>query len=543
MGLEGWTHEGTTLHDYLRVLHRRKWILLQAVFLVPLAAVVFSLYQEPLYKASSSVLITNQDLSAAVLGIDSFVDRGSSEREAQTQADLARTQEVAARTVKAAEVDMSAREFLEISSAEPRTDADLIDLAVEHPDPRVAAALALAYAREFADFRLELDTQTIDSALVGVEQQLTSLELEGRESSALYRQLEERQQQLQELKVLQGQGIYPVGDVTSAEQISPRPFRDGVIGLLLGLVLGLGLAFLREALDTRVRVAEEISEKLGLTLLARLPSPPRKLASAEGLAMLEEPSGTQAEAFRVLRTNLEFVNLDRHAQAIMVTSALESEGKSTTASNLAVAMARAGKRVALVDLDLRRPSIARFFRLDGRPGLTQVALGHVDLEDALVPIPISAHRPLNGAGPEEPAANGQGGPLGLLEVLPSGPIPPDAGEFVATHAVGATLSQLRERSEVIIVDAPPLLGLGDAMALTSKVDGILLVTRLKTLRRHALNELRRVLDNAPASALGFVITNAETEKGYGYGYGPAQAYSQPEDARRQSRRRAGTPLR
>ena len=259
--------------------------------------------------------------------------------------------------------------------------------------------------------------------------------------------------------------------------------------------------------------------------------------------MLEEPSGTQAEAFRVLRTNLEFVNLDRHAQAIMVTSALESAGKSTTASNLAVAMARAGKRVALVDLDLRRPSIARFFRLGGRPGLTQVALGHVDLEDALVPIPISAHRQRNGAGPEEPAANGQGGPLGLLEVLPSGPIPPDAGEFVATHAVGVTLSQLRERSEVIIVDAPPLLGLGDAMALTSKVDGILLVTRLKTLRRHALNELRRVLDNAPASALGFVITNAETEKGYGYGYGPAQAYSQPEDARRQSRRRAGTPLR
>ena len=104
-------------------------------------------------------------------------------------------------------------------------------------------------------------------------------------------------------------------------------------------------------------------------------------------------------------------------------------------------------------------------------------------------------------------------------MLPSGPIPPDAGEFVATHAVGTTIQQLRERADIIIVDAPPLLGLGDAMALTSKVDGILLVARLKVLRRQTVNELRRVLENVPASPLGFVITNAETDKGYGYGYG------------------------
>jgi polysaccharide biosynthesis transport protein len=540
MGLEGWTHEGATLHDYLRVLRRRKWILLQAVILVPLAAVLFSLNQEPLYKASSSVLITNQDLSAAVLGIESFVAGGSSERTAQTQADLARTHDVAARTVNAANVDMSAREFLAISSAEPRTDADLIDLEVEHTSKKTAIALASAYASEFSQFRFELDTRTIDGALAGVEQRLTSLEIEGRERSALYRQLEERQQQLQELKALQGQGIYPVGEATSAEQVRPRPVRDGLIGLLLGLVLGLGLAFLREALDTRVRSAEEIAERLGLTLLARLPSPPRKLANKEAIAMLEDPTGAQAEAFRVLRTNLEFVNLDRHAQVIMVTSALESEGKSTTASNLAVALARAGKRVALVDLDLRRPFIARFFRLGGRPGLTQVALGHVELEDALVPIAISDAAPRNGARPESPAIDGQGGRMGFLEVLPSGPVPPDAGEFVATHAVGAVLDQLRERADVIIVDAPPLLGLGDAMALTAKVDGILLVARLRVLKRHSVNELRRVLENAPASPLGFVITRAETEKGYGYGYG--YAYGQPRGARRPSRRGARAPL-
>lgn len=539
MRLEGLTHEGASLHDYLHVLRRRKWILILSVVVLPLAALVFSLSREPLYKAGSTVLITNQDLSSAVLGLDPFVNRPSSERSAQTQADLARTEEVAARTVEAAGVELTPQEFLASSAAEPRSDADLIDLTVKHPDREVAMALVTTYAEEFSKFRFELDTRTIDNALAGVQDRLAALEADGRQDGPAYLQLEEREQQLEELKALQGEAVYPVGEASSAAKVRPRPVRDGLIGLLLGIVLGLGLAFLREALDTRVRTAEEVAERLGVTLLARLPSPPKRLANGAGIAMLQEPAGPQSEAFRVLRTNLEFVNLDRHAQVLMVTSALESEGKSTTASNLAVALARAGKRVILVDLDLRKPFIARLFDLGGRPGLTQVALGHVDLEDALVPIPLTP-APTNGRAPGGVAMGSSGG---SLEVLPSGPIPPDAGEFVATHAVAATLEQLRERASVIIVDAPPLLGLGDAMALTSKVDGILLVARLKVLRRATVNELRRVLDNAPASPLGFVITSAETDKGYGYGYGYGHVHGQPETSRRSPRPSAGAPLR
>lgn len=542
MRLEGLTHEGASLHDYLHVLRRRKWILILSVVVLPLAALLFSLSREPLYQAGSTVLITNQDLSSAVLGIDDFINRPSSERSAQTQADLARTEDVAARTVKAAGVELTPQEFLASSAAEPRTDADLIDLTVKHPDSEVAMSLVTTYAEEFSKFRFELDTRTIDSALAGVQDRLAALEADGRQDGPAYLQLEEREQQLEELKALQGEAVYPVGEASSAAKIRPRPVRDGLIGLLLGIVLGLGLAFLREALDTRVRTAEEVSERLGMTLLARLPSPPKRLANGAGIAMLEEPSGPQAEAFRVLRTNLEFVNLDRHAHVIMVTSALESEGKSTTASNLAVALARAGKRVVLVDLDLRKPFIARLFDLGGRPGLTQVALGHVELEDALVPIPFS---PAATNGRATGAGAAVGSPEGTLEVLPSGPIPPDAGEFVGTHAVAATLEQLRERASVIIVDAPPLLGLGDAMALTSKVDGILLVARLKVLRRATVNELRRVLDNAPASPLGFVITSAETENGYGYGYGYGygHAHGQAGSPRRSPRSSAEAPLR
>jgi len=238
--------------------------------------------------------------------------------------------------------------------------------------------------------------------------------------------------------------------------------------------------------------------------------------------MLEAPRSKESEAFRMLRTNLEFTNLEHGARVIMVTSALESEGKSTTASNLALALARSGRHVALADLDLRRPYLDRFFDLKDRPGLTQVALGHVGLEEALATIAITDPSENSHGGAEAAAANGTNGHArvsGILEVLPSGPIPPDAGEFVGTHAVASIIQRLRDRADFVIVDAPPLLNVGDAMALSPKVDGIILVTRLKVLRRGTLKELHRLLANVPAQPLGFVVTGAEVEKGYGYGYG------------------------
>src|SRR5207248_1374590 len=146
-------------------------------------------------------------------------------------------------------------------------------------------------------------------------------------------------------------------------------------------VLGIGLAFLWEALDTRVRSAEEIDERLKLPLLGRLPEPAKRLRMENRLAMVDEPTSAGAEAFRMLRTNVDFANLERGAKTIMVTSAVEGEGKSTTAANLAVAFARSGKRVVLIDLDLRRPFVDKFFTANGHPGVTQVALGMASLEE------------------------------------------------------------------------------------------------------------------------------------------------------------------
>jgi Mrp family chromosome partitioning ATPase len=411
---------------------------------------------------------------------------------------------------------------------QPKQNANLLDISVVDANPRLASRLATAYAHQFSRYRRQLDSAPYRKALNDVEVRLQDLVDHGQRGSGLYAKLVESAQELRTREALQTANAYPVKLAASAVQVQPKPVRNGILGFALGLVLGIGLAFLWEALDTRVRSAEEIGERLKLPLLGRLPAPPKRLRATNSLGMVADPNGVHAEAFRMLRTNVDFANLERGARTILITSAVEAEGKSTTAANLAVAFARSGKRVVLVDLDLRRPFVDKFFPVDGVPGITQVALGLADLDQALAPVAI--------AGPSKNArANGNGNGNGnghakiehTLQVVRSGPVPPDPGEFVATQKLAEILAELRDRADVVIVDAPPLLHLGDSITLSAKVDALLLVTRLNVVRRPMLHELHRVLETCPAAKLGFVLTGAHLEEGYGGygGYGYHQYYT------------------
>jgi Mrp family chromosome partitioning ATPase len=489
-----------------------------SVVLVPLVAVLYSQTQPKKYQSTAKVLLSNQSLSTGVTGIDSNTVVQTPDRIAQTQAEIATTPAVAQRALNALGIrSMTAGELLDQVSAEPEVDADLLDISVQNRSAALAQRLANAYARQFTEYKEALDTATIERSLNNVEAKLADLETKGLGDSPQADALRATQEQLQTLQTLQTRNALVVKPATTAKQVEPKPLRNGLIGLMLGIILGLGLAFLREALDTRVRTAEEVSERLGLTLLARVPTPPRRLAGRDQLVMIENPQGTQSEAFRMLRTNFDFVNLERNARVVMFTSAVEAEGKSTTAANFAIALARAGRHVTLVDLDLRRPYIDRFFGLSGRPGFTQVALGQVSVDDALFPVAISD--PASGEATPTNGANGHGNVRGMLDVVVSGPTPPDAGEFIVSRAVGEILDELRMRSDVVVVDAPPLLTVGDAVALTSRVDGVVLVARLKLLRRQMLHEVRRILSTAGATPLGFVVTGSEVDTDYDYGYG------------------------
>lgn len=518
---------GLTLHDYLQVVRRRKWSILFAVVLVQLLAMLFTLSQTSVYQATAQVLLSRQSLANSLNGLQDPSLSIEPDRFPQTQADLARSPAVAARVL--AQLRLTNRtvpQFLANSSVAPAANADVLTFSVRDTDPRLAVRMANAYAAQYRAYRLQLDTQAIETARHQLQQRIDGL---GSKQGALYTSLVDRDQQLSTMEALLTAQASVIDTSRTAPQVSPRPVRNMAIALVFGLLLGVGLAFLREALDTRVRSGSEVAERLQLPLLARIPQPSPWLAAEDKLAMLVEPTGSQAEAFRMLRTNLEFATLGRDIRSVLITSAFEREGKSTTISNLAVALARGGRNVVLVDLDLRRPYVDKFFNLRGRPGITQVALGHVSLLDALVEVPITPIQP----GPDRGARydlsrNGSTGVNGRLKVLGSGPIPPDPGEFVGSSAVAEVFAQLRDVSDIVLVDAPPVLPVGDALVLSAKVDGLILATRMETLRRHMLEDVRRLLASAPAQKLGFVVTGAEAEEAYGYsrGYGESSGYAE-----------------
>lgn len=514
----GTDEAGTTLSDYVNVARRRRWIILQAALLVPAAAVAFSLTQARLYQATAEVLLSRQNLAAALTGTPDATANLDADRLVETQASLARVPDVARGVLRATHVEMTPEAFLAASSVSPKENADLRVFTVTDRVPERAERLATAYARQFTRYRAELDTRALTRARTEVEARLDELSRAGDRKGELYRSLVDKQLQLSTLESLQTSNAYTVRRAEETVRVQPRPVRNALLGLALGLVLGIGLAFLWEALDTRVRSSAEIGERLGLTLLAHVPPPPRALVKEDKLVMLAQPMGTNAEVFRMLRTNLEFARLEgEDVRVILVTSAVEQEGKSVTAANLALAEARSGRRVALVDLDLRRPYVDRFFRLRHAQGITDVALGNVALGAALHSIDFAMGEPTAIGRAVQPDTNGRG-EMGSLDVLTSGPLPPDPGEFVGTKRLAEILAHLRAAYDLVIIDTPPVLRFGDAMTLSRQADGILAITRLNVVRRPMLGELRRQLATAPARTLGYVVTGSRVGYGYGYGY-------------------------
>jgi succinoglycan biosynthesis transport protein ExoP len=522
-----------SLRDYLRIVKRRQWVILQALLLVPVATLLWSLQQDKLYEANAQVLIGRQNLAAQLQGVPDPYQNQSPDRVLQTQANLARVPHVAAEVVDSTGYDGSVGDLLSSSSVSPKANADLLEFKVRARSADLAQQLATAYANEYRRYRNELDTVALENARKGLQQRLSELRRElrpeQRRSSDLYQNLVEREQELETLQALQISNASVVQRATDAAQVAPRPVRDAILGVALGLFLGLLLAFLWEALDTRTRSSDELERGLRLPLLGRLPAPPRRLRRLHKLITIERPQTAGAEAFRLLRLNIEFLNYGKKPGAILVTSALRDEGKSTTAANLAVAFARAGSSVALVDLDLRRPYLHRVFGGEPRPGLTDVALGRARLDDALAPIYVS--RTPKGRKLRGGSHNGSGSPASAaFHLLAAGPLPPNPGEFVGQRAVAEVIDQLREHFDVVLIDTPPVLQVGDTMAVAPRVDALLLVARLQSLRRHHMKELRRVLAGAPVSVIGFAVTAAETESGYGYAPYDYEPYDQRKEA-------------
>lgn len=515
------------LRDYLQILRRRKWIVFEALLIVPLAAVALSLTQSHRYDSSADVLLRYQSLPSTLSGISDpnsysyFIDPTRSTDTSLQVASLP----VLANRVEAAlrKRGVSAEDVGSTSVAEVG-NTDVLRFTSTTSSALTAPLVATEYARQFTRYYESLDTQSISRAIKGLQQRISQLRSQSSSQATRDAQsLQSKVNQLETLRTLQTSTAVVVRTADSATKIKPTPKKYGLLGLGLGVVLGIGLAFLRDAFDTRLRSATEVADILKTPILARIPPPPRRLERDRQLVMLSDPTAKGAEAFRRMRMNLEFAAVGKPSQVIMVTSALAEEGKSTTFANLALALALRGKSVALVDLDLHRPAIAQFFRIEeSQPGLSGVVLGHVGLDEALVPVTI------DGRLTEAAAFNGSGGTgaaTGSLVVLPTGILPPDPGEFVGLEGVRHVIGALRDRYDTVLIDAPPLLAVGDGLTIAGFSDAIIAVVRSDLARRSVTMELEATLARLPPAKLGFAVCGdagfespVYGDHGYGYGY-------------------------
>lgn len=512
----------TTVADYLAILRRRKWIVVLPPLVAAIAAYFLSTSQSPVYRATADVLVNRASVVSAITGVDPSA--GDPNRFLTTQASIARSHDLAARvSARSGIPGMTPGRVLSESSVTPSTDSDIVSISVEDGDRNAAARLANTYALQFTEFSKERATNYIDEAVASLQGRIKSLAAHGQRGTPEYDTLIQQAGQLSTVGKLIAGNFSVLQPAEGAGKIRPQPKRNAILGFLFGGVLGVALAFLAEALDRRVRDEHEIDEALGIPLLARVPKPPRELEKANDLVMIREPSSVHAETFRKLRTSLEFVNPEGAARTIMVTSAVEQEGKSTTIANLAVALARGGRRVALVDLDLRRPYLSRLFHVGGRPGITDVAVKSAVLPEALRPIGLATGIQdlpnMNGR------SNGGVPSPGVLHLLPAGTIPPAIGESLQDERLLAVLDQLAERFDVVLIDAPPLLAFGDTMALSTRVDAVFAITRLGRVQRPILHEFARQLRKCQASLLGYVLTGVEHSESYRYMYDAYEYYA------------------
>lgn len=279
--------------------------------------------------------------------------------------------------------------------------------------------------------------------------------------------------------------------VANLTPVAPRPSRNIALGAVLGLLLGGGLAVLRETLDTKVRTKDDLEVLTDATLLGGIPFDSD--AAKHPLILHSDPTAGRAEAFRTLRTNLQFVDAAQHPRIIVVTSSIASEGKSSTSANLGLALAESGASVCVIEGDLRRPNLLDYMGLEGSVGLTDVLIGRYDLVDVIQPF----------------------GRLSL-SILGAGPTPPNPSELLGSTAMRDVLAELRRSYDYVIIDAPPLLPVTDGAVLSTQADGAILVVGSGVVTKDQLDHAMDSLETVNGKLLGLVLNRVPRERSGGY---------------------------
>jgi capsular exopolysaccharide synthesis family protein len=457
------------LRDYVRVL-RKRWRLIAICTLLAIGAAAAVTWQTtPKYQASTQLFVAARDTSS---NVGNLAAGGQfTQARVQSYANIVNSPQVADAVATQLHAGLTGRQIAKEITATAPLNTVLVNVSVNDTSPQRAQAIANAVSDQFATFAANLETTP------------------GSASSPVKVTVVKRAE-------------LPLSPV------SPRKKLNLILGLLVGLAIGVGGAVLRETLDTTVKDPEQVQREMGLPMLGAIAYDPD--ATKRPLIVHADPRSSRSEAFRQLRTNLQFVNIDRAPRSLVISSSVPEEGKTTTATNLAIALAQSGMRVLLVEADLRRPRMADYLGIEGAVGLTSVLIGRAELADAV---------------------QHWGDDSARLDVLPSGPTPPNPSELLGSKGMAELLRELELTYDLVLIDAPPLLPVTDAAVLANVASGAVVIVRYGHTRREQLARAVESLRSVGAEVFGVVLTMTPTRGPDSYYYGYGYRYDRPASRR------------
>lgn len=452
---------------YLGIL-RRQWVLITSCLLLGVAAAALvTVRTTPVYSSTARLFVSTPTTADA----NSAAYQGAlfSQQRVASYADLVRGTTVAQKVIDKLHLDETATQLSAHISAQAVTNTVILEVTANDPSAERAHLLAQTLAEVFSAYVPQLESAT-------------------------------------DLSTAPIKAVISDAAVMPTSPVSPRPLVNLGLGVVLGLLVGLGLATLREKLDTTIKTTDALHEITGAASLGIVHYAAD--AAKRPLVTDLESHSARLESFRVLRTSLQYLDVDAQSKVFTITSPLPGDGKSTTAVNLAITLAQAGQRTLLLEADLRRPRIADYLHLEPTVGLTTLLIGRASLDDVV-----------------QPFENAPG-----LDVITSGALPPNPAELLQSQTMNALLAQLRTRYDIIIVDAPPILPVTDASLLAAATDGAILITHHGKTTKDQMVQSRQRLESVEARLLGTVLNFVPFKGPAGYGYGYGYSYQAGPDA-------------
>ncbi len=505
------------LRDYVAVLAKRKWLIISVTVVAVVIAVGISMLTARSYQGEAKILINDRNTGAALIGSQLSADSSQPDRDMQTQVELIQQRPLLQKVIAAEGLHTTPDDLLKQIKVSADTQANIITIDVVDKSPTRAADSANALAKAYVDWSRDTQRQSINAAadqvqkrLADVQAQMAAIGIVSAQTDptgtkqqqlatarSLYQQLSAS---LAQLRLTANLVTGPASVVTSATPdptpVSPNPLRNAALGAGLGLVLGVGLAFLSEKVTTRVSTAEEASQAYGSPILAEIPVEKFSAEETRRLTVMTHSESAASEGYRGLRNNLNFLNFEHKYGTLLVSSAVPGEGKSTVAANLAVVLANAGWRVALVVCDFRQPTTREFFQLEDEHGLSDVLLGTKELDEVLQ------------------------APQGIerLQVVVAGDAPPNPSEWLGSSRMEKMMTTLKQSVDYVILDTPPILAVSDSTSVARWADGALIVSRIGVTRKDEAEKAHAQLERAGAHVLGVVVLGVKEPGGSGYGY-------------------------